>query len=179
MALRALAYFMVNREMLEISRPFQGGGEMILNVEEDHVTYGEIPHRFEAGTPPIVQAIGLGHALEYVMAIGKEKIMAHETMLLHYAHEQLERIDSLRIFGTAPGKGAIIAFELQGIHAHDISMLIDRAGVALRAGTHCAEPLLKRFGVTSTCRASFAMYNTVTEVDRLVEALEQAKEFFG
>ncbi|WP_108608420.1 cysteine desulfurase [Aminobacter sp. MSH1] len=167
------------REMLERMRPFQGGGEMIVEVTEDIVTYNEPPHRFEAGTPPIVQAIGLGAALDYMDSIGRERIAAHETMLRDYAHERLRAINSLRIFGDAPGKGAIVSFELQGIHAHDVSMVIDRQGVAVRAGTHCAQPLLKRFGVTSTCRASFAMYNTKAEIDVLAEALEKARKFFG
>ena len=167
------------REMLEAMRPFQGGGEMIEEVTEDVVTYNHPPHRFEAGTPPIVQAIGLGVALDYMQGIGRERIAAHEAALRDYAHERLRAVNSLRIFGNAPGKGAIVSFEMQGIHAHDVSMVIDRAGVAVRAGTHCAQPLLKRFGVTSTCRASFAMYNTFAEVDALAEALEKARKFFG
>ncbi|MBX3570797.1 MAG: cysteine desulfurase [Mesorhizobium sp.] len=167
------------KERLESMRPFQGGGEMIFDVTEDIVTYNDPPHRFEAGTPPIVQAIGLGAALDYMESIGRERIAAHEADLKTYAHERLSRINSLRIFGTAPGKGAIVSFELQGIHAHDVSMVIDRAGVAVRAGTHCAQPLLKRFGVTSTCRASFGMYNTLAEVDALADALEKARKFFG
>jgi len=167
------------KERLEAMRPFMGGGEMIEEVTEDIVTYNDPPHRFEAGTPPIVQAIGLGAALDYMESIGRERIAAHEADLRDYAHERLRAINSLRIFGDAPGKGAIISFELQGIHAHDVSMVIDRQGVAVRAGTHCAQPLLKRFGVTSTCRASFAMYNTRAEVDALAEALEKARKFFG
>lgn len=167
------------KEMLEKMRPFHGGGEMILEVTEDNVTYNEPPHRFEAGTPPIVQAIGLGAALEYMETVGRGRIAAHEAELKKYAHERLRAINSLRIFGDAPGKGAIVSFELQGIHAHDVSMVIDRAGVAVRAGTHCAQPLLKRFGVTSTCRASFGMYNTKAEIDILAEALEKARKFFG
>ncbi len=167
------------KHMLEAMRPFQGGGEMIFDVTEDSVTYNDPPHRFEAGTPPIVQAIGLGAALDYMDSIGRERIAAHEADLKAYAHERLRSINSLRIFGDAPEKGAIVSFELQGIHAHDVSMVIDRQGVAVRAGTHCAQPLLKRFGVTSTCRASFAMYNTRAEVDSLVEALEKARKFFG
>jgi cysteine desulfurase/selenocysteine lyase len=167
------------KEMLERMRPFQGGGEMIFEVTEDEVTYNDPPHRFEAGTPPIVQAIGLGAALEYMDKIGRERIAAHEAELKKYAHERLGSINSLRIFGNAPGKGAIVSFELQGIHSHDVAMVIDRQGVAVRAGTHCAQPLLKRFGVTSTCRASFGMYNTKAEIDVLAEALEKARKFFG
>lgn len=165
-------------EMLDRMRPFQGGGEMIEDVTRDFVTYNAPPHRFEAGTPPIVQAIGLGHALDYMRAIGRDAIAAHEAELCDYAHKTLGSINSMRIFGNAPGKGAIVSFELKGIHAHDVSMVIDRSGVAVRAGTHCAQPLLKRFGVTSTCRASFAMYNTRAEIDVLAEALEKARSFF-
>ena len=167
------------KERLAAMRPFQGGGEMIEDVTLDNVTYNDPPHRFEAGTPPIVQAIGLGAALEYIEGIGREAIAAYEADLVRYAHEQLGRINSLRIFGNAPDKGAIVSFELQGIHAHDVSMVIDRSGVAVRAGTHCVQPLLKHFGVTSTCRASFGMYNTREEVDALAEALEKARRFFG
>jgi len=167
------------KDRLAAMRPFQGGGEMIEEVTVDTVTYNEPPHRFEAGTPPIVQAIGLGHALDYMEKIGREAIATHEAELKAYAHEQLGRINSLRIIGNAPGKGAIISFEMEGIHAHDVSMLIDRSGVAVRAGTHCAQPLLQRYGVTSTCRASFGMYNTRAEVDILAEALEKARSFFG
>ena len=167
------------KEMLEAMRPFQGGGEMIFEVTQDNVTYNDPPHRFEAGTPPIVQAIGLGAALDYMDSVGRERIASHEAELKTYAHERMRAINSLRIIGDAPGKGAIISFELQGIHAHDVSMVIDRSGVAVRAGTHCAQPLLQRFGVTSTCRASFGMYNTLAEVDALAEALEKARKFFG
>lgn len=160
-------------------RPFMGGGEMIVEVTEEAVTYNEPPHRFEAGTPPIVQAIGLGYALDYMDTIGRAAIAAHEADLASYAQERLSSVNSLRVIGTAPGKGGIFSFELEGIHAHDVSMVIDRAGVAVRAGTHCAQPLLKRFGVTSTCRASFGLYNTRAEVDVLVDALEQARKFFA
>ena len=166
-------------ERLEALRPFQGGGEMILDVTEDEVTYNAPPHRFEAGTPPIVQAIGLGAALDYMDSIGRENIARHEEDLKIYAHEKLRQINSLRIFGDAPGKGAIISFEIEGAHAHDVSTIIDRSGVAVRAGTHCAQPLLAKYGVTSTCRASFGMYNTRDEVDALYEALVKAQSFFG
>ncbi|MDN2567366.1 cysteine desulfurase [Aquibium sp. A9E412] len=167
------------RDRLAAMRPFQGGGEMIEDVSFDAVTYNDPPHRFEAGTPPIVQAIGLGAAIDYVEALGREAIAAHEADLVAYAHERLGAINALRIFGNAPGKGAIVSFELQGIHAHDVSMVIDRSGVAVRAGTHCAQPLLERFGVTSTCRASFGLYNTRGEIDALAEALDKARNFFG
>ncbi|RFC66384.1 cysteine desulfurase [Fulvimarina endophytica] len=167
------------REMLERMQPFNGGGEMIVEVTEESVSYNAPPHRFEAGTPPIVQAIGLGAALHYMDTIGREAITAHEADVSAYAHKRLKEINSLRIYGEAPGKGAIISFDMEGVHAHDISMVIDREGVAVRAGTHCAQPLLKRFGTTSTCRASFGMYNTHGEVDKLAEALEKARRFFA
>lgn len=167
------------RDLLAKMRPFNGGGEMIRDVTEDNVTYGEPPHRFEAGTPPIVQAIGLGASLQYMMDVGLENIAAHEALLRDYAHERLSRINSLRIFGTTSEKGAIVSFELEGAHAHDVSTVIDRYGVAVRAGTHCTQPLLARYGVTSTCRASFGMYNTLSEVDALADALTKAQGFFG
>src|SRR6202140_3549259 len=158
--------------------PFNGGGEMIRDVFEDRVTYGEPPHKFEAGTPPIVQAIGLGAAIDYVGSIGKARIHAHEAELSKYAHQRLREINSLRIFGAAREKGAIVSFEMRGAHPHDVATIIDRAGVAVRAGTHCAMPLLARFGVSATCRASFALYNTKPEIDRLAEALIKAQDFF-
>jgi cysteine desulfurase/selenocysteine lyase len=164
-------------EHLVAMPPFNGGGEMIRDVFEDHVTYGDPPHKFEAGTPSIVPAIGLGAAIDYVNAIGKPRICAHEQDLLRYATERLSGINSLRIFGTAREKGAIVSFELKGAHPHDVATIIDRSGVAVRAGTHCVMPLLKRFGVTSSCRASFALYNTRAEVDCLAEALLKAREF--
>jgi cysteine desulfurase/selenocysteine lyase len=167
------------KEHLDAMPPYMGGGEMILDVTEDNVTYNDPPHRFEAGTPPIVQAIGLGAALDYMQGIGREVIAEHEADLAAYAQERLSAINSLRIFGNAPGKGAIFSFEIEGVHAHDISMIIDREGVAVRAGTHCAQPLLTRYGVTSTCRASFGLYNTRAEVDALAEALRKAHTFFA
>ncbi|MBR0780960.1 cysteine desulfurase [Bradyrhizobium iriomotense] len=159
--------------------PFNGGGEMIRQVSRDTVTYGEPPHRFEAGTPPIVQAIGLGAAIDYVGSIGKERIRRHESSLLAYAQERLRGINSLRIIGTATDKGPVVSFEMKNAHAHDFATVIDRSGVAVRAGTHCAMPLLDRFGVTATCRASFALYNTMEEVDALAEALVKAQEMFS
>jgi cysteine desulfurase/selenocysteine lyase len=167
------------KQHLDAMPPFLGGGEMILDVTEDNVTYSDPPHRFEAGTPPIVQAIGLGAALEYMQGVGRQAIADHEADLAAYAKERLSAINSLKIFGNAPGKGAIFSFEIEGTHAHDISMIIDREGVAVRAGTHCAQPLLSRYGVTSTCRASFGMYNTRAEVDALADALIKAHTFFA
>jgi cysteine desulfurase / selenocysteine lyase len=160
--------------------PFNGGGEMIREVFQDHITYGDPPHRFEAGTPSIVQAIGLGAALDYLASVGPAAaVHAHKQDLLAYATERLREINSLRIIGTARDKGAIISFDMKGAHPHDIATVIDRAGVAVRAGTHCAMPLLARFGVTATCRASFALYNTRDEVDVLVSALRKAQELFA
>ncbi|MCY1707521.1 cysteine desulfurase [Pannonibacter sp. SL95] len=166
-------------DALKAMRPFCGGGEMIADVTEDAISYANPPHRFEAGTPPIVQAIGLGAALTYMESVGRARIARHEAALLDYATERLSALNSLRIFGSAPGKGAIIAFEMEGAHAHDVATIIDRSGVAVRAGTHCAQPLLARYGVTSTCRASFGLYNTFEEVDVLVEALLKAQKFFA
>ena len=166
-------------EHLASMPPFNGGGEMIREVGQERITYGEPPHRFEAGTPPIVQAIGLGAAIDYIDSIGKARIRAHEAELTAYAHERLREINSLRIIGTAKEKGAIVSFEVKGAHPHDFATIVDRAGVAVRAGTHCAMPLLERFGVSATCRASFALYNTCDEVDCLVRALTKAQEFFA
>ncbi len=164
---------------LEQLPPFLGGGEMIKEVTLDRVTYNEPPQRFEAGTPPIIQAVGLGAALDYMQNLGRDRIHAHEMALSDYAHERLSQMNSLRIFGRAKGKGAIISFEMKNAHAHDVATILDRAGVAVRAGTHCAQPLLARFGVTSTCRASFALYNTFEEVDKLAEALIKAERLFA
>ncbi len=167
------------REHLERMPPFNGGGEMIETVTLEGVTYNTPPHRFEAGTPPIVQAIGLGSALEYMMAIGRSAIAAHETALARYAHEALQGVNSVRIIGRDPNKGGIVSFEMAGAHAHDVATVLDRDGVAVRAGTHCAQPLLKRFGTTSSCRASFGLYNTRAEVDMLVRALHKAQRLFA
>jgi cysteine desulfurase/selenocysteine lyase len=167
------------KKWLDRMRPYEGGGEMIDEVTTDTVTYNEAPHKFEAGTPPIVQAVGLGAAIDYVNSLGKDRIRLHEEALRDHAHYELTRLNSIRIIGNAPGKGAIVSFEMKGAHAHDVATVIDRAGVAVRAGTHCAMPLLKRFGTTSTCRASFGLYNTHEEVDRLVEALRKAETLFA
>ncbi|OZA01379.1 MAG: cysteine desulfurase [Rhizobiales bacterium 17-65-6] len=167
------------RELLAQMPPYEGGGEMIREVTEDRVTYAEPPHRFEAGTPPIVQAIGLGAALDYMTALGRDRIAAHEHALSVYAHERLGAMNSLRIIGTAAGKGAIISFEMKGAHPHDVATVLDRYGVAVRAGTHCAQPLMARYGATATCRASFAFYNSRADVDRLAQALLKAQDLFA
>ncbi len=167
------------KDWLDKLPPYEGGGEMIVTVTEDSVTYNDPPHRFESGTPAIIEAVGLGAAVEYMMALGRENIAAHEATLGDYAMQRLGEMNSIRIFGRAKGKGAIVAFEMKGAHAHDVATVIDRAGVAVRAGTHCTMPLMTRFGVTSTCRASFGLYNTTAEVDKLADALRKAETLFA
>jgi cysteine desulfurase/selenocysteine lyase len=166
-------------DLLAEMQPYQGGGEMIETVTLESVTYNAPPHRFEAGTPPIVQAAGLGAAIDYVEGVGRAAARAHEAELVAYARERLGRINALRIIGDAPGKGGIFSFEIAGAHAHDVSTILDRYGIAVRAGTHCAQPLLKRFGVSSTCRASFGLYTGKDDVDALVEGIEKARSFFS
>jgi cysteine desulfurase/selenocysteine lyase len=166
-------------DLLAEMQPYQGGGEMIDIVGTDEVTYNTPPHRFEAGTPPIVQAVGLGAAIDYVEAIGRDALVEHEAALTAYGTEQLSRINSLRLIGNAPGKGGIFSFEIKGAHAHDVATILDRYGIAVRAGTHCAMPLLKRFGVTSTCRASLGLYSGKDDIDALVEGIEKARTFFS
>jgi cysteine desulfurase/selenocysteine lyase len=167
------------REWLEKMPPYQGGGEMINEVRCEGITYGVPPHRFEAGTPAIVEAIGLGAAVRFMMQLGRPAIRAHEEAVSAYAHERLGAMNSVRIIGRATGKGPILSFEMKGAHAHDVATVVDRQGVAVRAGTHCAMPLLDRFGATSTCRASFGLYNTRAEVDKLAEALQKAEALFA
>ena len=160
--------------------PFIGGGDMIREVHKDTVLYNDPPMKFEAGTPGIVQTIGLGVALEYLMDIGMEKVAAHENMLRDYAVEQMSKLNWLHIQGTAANKGAIFSFTLDGAgHPHDISTILDKRGVAVRAGHHCAGPLMDHLGVSATCRASFAMYNTREEVDTLIDALQLAYELLA
>jgi cysteine desulfurase/selenocysteine lyase len=166
-------------EHLAGMRPYQGGGEMIDIVTLDAVTYNDPPHRFEAGTPPIVQAVGLGAAIDYVDALGRDHVAAHEAEVTAYASDRLSRINSLRLIGTAEGNGGIFSFEVKGAHAHDIATILDRYGIAVRAGTHCAMPLLNRFGVTSTCRASIGLYSGKDDIDALVDGLERAQKFFA
>ena len=166
-------------EHLVAMRPYAGGGEMIREVAQEWVTYGDPPHKFEAGTPAIVEAIGLGAAIDYVNSIGKERIAAHEHDLLTYAEGRLREINSLRILGSAKNKGPVISFAIEGAHPHDIATVIDRQGIAVRAGTHCVMPLMERFKVTATCRASFGMYNTRDEIDHLTQSLIKAQELFS
>jgi len=167
------------KKHLEAMPPYEGGGEMIEKVSVDTVTYGPPPHRFEAGTPAIVEAVGLDASLNYMMQLGRENIAAHEADLLTYANDRLREFNWLTIHGTAPGKGAIISFSVDGLHPHDVATIIDRSGVAVRAGHHCAQPLMERLGVPATCRASFAMYNNRADVDALVDGLVRAREFFA
>ena len=166
-------------EQLAAMRPFRGGGEMIREVSKEVITYGDAPHRFEAGTPPIIETIGLGEALDWMMDIGFDAMQAHEEALRDHAMEAVGAINRVKIYGTAQDKGAIVSFGVDGIHPHDLATVIDRSGVAVRAGHHCAQPLMKRFDVPATARASFAVYNTHEEVDALVAALNKAIDFFG
>ena len=165
-------------EALEALPPYQGGGEMIETVEMERVTYAHPPHRFEAGTPPILEAIGLGAALDWFMGFDRVAVAAHEKALHDHARARLNGANWLKVIGEADGKGAIFTFTVDGAHAHDIAQVMDRYGVAVRAGLHCAEPLAKRFGLTSSTRASFALYNTREDADAFVDALLKAREFF-
>jgi cysteine desulfurase/selenocysteine lyase len=167
------------RAHLKTMRPFNGGGEMIREVSKDVVTYADPPARFEAGTPPIIESVGLAAAMDYLMALDRAAVKAHEHDLLTYARERLRDFNWLRVIGDAPGKGAIISFEADGMHAHDLATILDREGVAVRAGHHCAQPLMERFGVASTSRASFGLYNTRADVDALVAGLSKAREILG
>lgn len=166
-------------ELLDAMPPFLGGGDMISTVTLEKSSWAALPSKFEAGTPPIVQAIGLGAAIDYVTGVGLDAIAEHEHDLLNYATQRLSSIDGLRIIGTAPSKTAVISFTLKSAHPHDISTVIDRAGVCIRAGHHCAQPLMDRMGVAATARASFGMYNTRAEADTLATALETVRELFG
>jgi len=170
----------IKRERLNEMQPFMGGGDMIKEVQKDFVSYNVSPHKFEAGTPSIVEAIGLGVAIDYLTSIGMQNIYAHEVDLKNYAEEKLNKLEWLDIQGNAQNKGAIFSFTMDGnAHAHDISTIVDRRGIAVRAGHHCAQPLMNFLGVSATCRASFGMYNTKNEIDELTSALEFANELFG
>ena len=170
----------IRRERQAEMRPFIGGGDMIREVTRDTVTWNDPPHKFEAGTPGIVQQIGLGVALEYLMSLGMDEIAAHERELTAYARDRLHGLNWLQVQGDAPGKGAIFSFTMSsGAHAHDISTILDKKGVAVRAGQHCVGPLMEHLGINASCRASFAMYNTREEVDVLVDALEFCHELFS
>jgi cysteine desulfurase/selenocysteine lyase len=166
-------------ELLEAMPPYQGGGEMIAHVTKEKITWNEPPHRFEAGTPAILEVIGLKAAIDWLSQFDRAEILAHEHALYKRAHDALTQINSLRVHGEAPGKGSILTFSLGSAHAHDVAQILDRYNVAVRAGTHCAEPLMTRLGVTSTVRASIALYNTEEEIDVLVEAVAKAQSFFA
>ena len=166
-------------ERLAALPPYQGGGEMIGSVSMDRITYAGPPHRFEAGTPAILEAVGLGAAIDWLNGLDRDAAFAHEHALYERVAERLRGVNGVRILGEAPGKGAVLSFTVEGAHAHDIAQVLDRYGVAVRAGTHCAEPLMRRFGVTSSARASFALYNTEAEADAFVDALAKARSFFS
>ncbi|HEX3485699.1 MAG TPA: cysteine desulfurase, partial [Micropepsaceae bacterium] len=167
------------RAHLKAMRPYQGGGEMIREVTRTKVTYADAPMRFEAGTPPIVQAVGLAAALDYLDGIGRDRIAAHENGLARDAARKLKELNGIRIYGEAHDKGPIISFEAIGIHAHDLATILDREGVAVRGGHHCAQVLMDRFNVSGTARASFGLYNTMDEVDALIAAVGVARKVFG
>ncbi len=166
-------------ELLDAMPPWQGGGDMISTVTFEKTTYNDLPHKFEAGTPNISGGIAMHHALEYVSAIGFDRIAAHEADLRDYATEQLMGSNSVRLIGTAEGKGAIISFVMEAAHPHDIGTILDRQGIAVRAGHHCAQPVMERFGIPGTVRASFGIYNDRTDVDRLIEGLKKVVDIFG
>jgi cysteine desulfurase/selenocysteine lyase len=166
-------------ERLAALRPYQGGGEMIGTVTQEAVTYADPPHRFEAGTPPIVEVIGLGAAIDWLAKLDRRAVHDHEAALYARVSERLAGANWLKVLGEAPGKGAIFSFTVEGAHAHDVAQILDRYGVAVRAGTHCAEPLMRRFGLTSSARASFALYNTLEEADSFVDALTRTQAFFA
>jgi len=166
-------------ERLTALPPYQGGGEMIADVALDRITYADPPHRFEAGTPPILEAIGLNAALTWFQGLDRPAAAAHEQALYQRARDGLAGANWMKVIGEAPGKGAILSFTVEGAHAHDVAQILDRYGVAVRAGTHCAEPLMRRFGVTSSLRASFALYNTEAEVDAFIDALNRTQAFFA
>jgi len=165
--------------ILERMQPFKGGGDMILSVTFDKTTYNTIPHKFEAGTPPIAAAIGLGAAVDYLSTVGMDKIAAHEIDLLNYATEQVNAMPGLRIIGTAEKKAAVLSFAIAGVHPHDVGTLLNQDGIAIRTGHHCAQPVMQRFKVPATSRASFAFYNTMAEVDALVAGIRNVQKVFA
>lgn len=165
-------------ELLERMQPFKGGGDMIMSVTFEKTTYNSIPHKFEAGTPPIAAAIGLGAAVDYLSAIGMDAIAAYELELLNYATEQMSHMPGVRIIGTAPMKTAVVSFEVKGVHPHDIGTLLNQEGVAVRTGHHCVQPVMLRLKVPATTRASFAFYNTMAEVDTFIAGIRTVQKFF-
>jgi cysteine desulfurase/selenocysteine lyase len=165
--------------LLETMQPFKGGGDMILSVTFEKTTYNTIPHKFEAGTPPIAAAIGLGAAIDYLTGVGMDAIARHETDLLDYATQEVNRMSGVRVIGTAERKAAVLSFTVNGVHPHDVGTLLNEEGVAIRTGHHCAQPVMQRFKVPATCRASFAFYNTSSEVDALVAAIRKVQKVFA
>jgi cysteine desulfurase/selenocysteine lyase len=165
--------------LLEKMQPYKGGGDMILSVTFEKTTYNTIPHKFEAGTPPIAAAITLGAAIDYLTSIGMERIAAYETSLLDYATEQLNRMPGVRLVGTAEKKAAVASFLVEGVHPHDVGTLLNEDGIAVRTGHHCAQPVMQRFKIPATSRASFAFYNTMAEVDALVAGIRRVQKVFG
>jgi cysteine desulfurase/selenocysteine lyase len=165
--------------LLEKMQPFKGGGDMILSVTFEKTTYNTIPHKFEAGTPPIAAAITMGAAIDYLSGIGIDAIAGHESDLLDYATSEVNRTPGVRIIGTAKRKAAVLSFAVQGVHPHDVGTLLNEEGVAIRTGHHCAQPVMQRFKVPATCRASFAFYNTMSEVDALIAAIRKVQKVFG
>ena len=166
-------------EMLNRLQPFNGGGEMIEDVFEDRVTYNDPPHKFEAGTPPILQAIGLGAAIDWYSQYDAGAVHQHEMAVYHHALDGLRGINSFELIGDAPGKGPVLAFNLKGAHAHDVAQILDKYGIAVRAGQHCTQPLMTRLGIHSTARASFGIYNSLNEAERLVEGVKKAVTFLS
>ena len=166
-------------KLLESMQPFKGGGDMILSVTFEKTTYNTIPFKFEAGTPPIMAAIGLGAAIDYLQNIGMDKIAAHEHALLTYATAQITDMPGVRIIGTAKHKASVISFAIDGVHPHDIGSLLNQEGIAVRTGHHCAQPVMQRFRVPATSRASFAFYNTMAEVDALIAGIRTVQKVFA
>jgi len=164
---------------LEKMQPFEGGGDMILSVTFEKTTYNTIPHKFEAGTPPIAAAIGLGATVEYLESVGMERIAAHERALLDYATTQVSALKGVRIIGTARHKAGVLSFTVEGVHPHDVGTILNEEGVAVRTGHHCAQPVMQRYGIPATARASFYLYNTFEEVDQLVEGIRRVQQIFS
>ena len=165
--------------LLEAMPPWQGGGDMILSVSFDHTEYNALPYKFEAGTPHIAGAVGLGAAIDYMQSIGIEKIAAYEHALLELATDKLSAIDGVRIVGTAEHKASVLSFLIEDVHPHDVGTIFDQQGVAIRAGHHCAQPVMQYYGIAATARASFAFYNTEQEIDALVKAIHTTQELFA
>lgn len=165
--------------LLEKMKPYQGGGDMILSVSFEKTTYNVIPHKFEAGTPPIAAGIGLGATIDYLESVGMDRIAAHEHELIGYATDQFGKLKDVRIVGTAANKAGVLSFTIKGVHPHDVGTILNEDGVAVRTGHHCAQPVMQRFGIPATARASFYLYNTLEEVDALVEGIRRVQKIFG